>query len=280
MNKLMSAARRFLPPRDATKVEPAPAILIGLTSLSAFMIMGVHQPLIGWPLLITTVVVTLIQPHPIRRHLPLVHIALIILGLAPINTDLDNTHMAIMGAAITLSVAIPYLISAKIYGDHLIKFPLSHRRWDKAMFGYIGLTLALTYLLLPAYLVSTGSYLNWTVEGTAEGLTRLFLAVNAVGTWDELFFIATVLAVFRRYLPFWWANLAQAVIFTSFLYELGFREWGPLLTFPFAVLQGYIFKRTNSLDYVVTIHLALDLILYLALIHTHHPEWLNIFIIK
>ena len=34
----------------------------------------------------------------------------------------------------------------------------------------------------------------------------------------------------------WLANLLQAVIFVSFLWELGYQAWGPLLTFPFALV--------------------------------------------
>ena len=36
----------------------------------------------------------------------------------------------------------------------------------------------------------------------------------------------------------------------SFLWELGLPVVGPLLTIPFALLQGYTFQRTRSLAYV------------------------------
>lgn len=95
-------------------------------------------------------------------------------------------------------------------------------------------------------------------------LARLFVGVKAVGTWDELFFICTCLVILRRHFPLWQTNLLQAVIFVSFLLELGYSSWGPLLTVPFAlpahcgssircplrpVLQGYIFARTRSLTH-------------------------------
>ena len=47
-------------------------------------------------------------------------------------------------------------------------------------------------------------------------------------------------------------------MFVSFLWELGYREWGPLLTIPFALIQGWIFRRTTSLTYVVAVHLLFD----------------------
>ena len=47
----------------------------------------------------------------------------------------------------------------------------------------------------------------------------LFVGTNALGTWDELFFICTCFALLRRHLVDWQANLIQAVLFTSFLWE-------------------------------------------------------------
>jgi hypothetical protein len=67
-------------------------------------------------------------------------------------------------------------------------------------------------------------------------------------------------------------------MWTSFLYELGFRGWGPLLIFPFALSQGYVFKTTKSLLYIITVHLTIDFMLFLVLIHLHHPEHLRIFL--
>jgi membrane protease YdiL (CAAX protease family) len=102
--------------------------------------------------------------------------------------------------------------------------------------------------------------------------------VNAVGLWDELFFICTVFALLRRHFPMWTANLLQAVGFVSFLWELGYQSWGPALTVPFAVLQGYIFQRTRSLAYVVTVHLSFDLIIFMILVHAHTPALFDVFV--
>lgn len=103
------------------------------------------------------------------------------------------------------------------------------------------------------------------------------IGTQALGLWDELFFISTTLGLLRQFFPFAVANLFQAIMMTSFLYELGFRKWVFLILFLFSLLQGYIFKKTESLFYVITIHLTLDLVLYLALIHAYYPMWLPIF---
>ena len=109
-------------------------------------------------------------------------------------------------------------------------------------------------------------------------MIRLLIGTEALGLWDELFFVLTILAILRQYMPFWWANCIQAILWTLFLYQLSFRSWGPVFIFAFALLQGYIFLRTKSLLYLLSIHLTLDFILFLALVHAHYPELVRIFI--
>src|SRR5262249_46380897 len=140
-------------------------------------------------------------------------------------------------------------------------------------------TALIAYLLLPFYLRNTGSYVNWTVVPGTSHIIRLFLGTFMLGAWDEIFFVATVLAIFRQYLHFWYANVLQAALWTTFLYILGFHGWGFYLIFIFALIQGYIFRRTRSLLYIITIHLTLDFILFLALLHAYHPEWIRIFVV-
>ncbi|MCZ4501180.1 MAG: Abortive phage infection protein, partial [Marmoricola sp.] len=132
--------------------------------------------------------------------------------------------------------------------------------------------------ILPTYFITSGSYKNWPAIHSVDEIDRLFVGVNAVGIWDELFFICVVFALLRRHFPLWQANLLQAAIFVSFLWELGYQSWGPLLTIPFALLQGWIFSKTKSLTYVVCVHLLFDLVVFLVLVHAHNREWLTVFI--
>lgn len=106
-------------------------------------------------------------------------------------------------------------------------------------------------------------------------MARLFVGVGAVGIWDELFFICTVFVLLRRHFHDATANVLQAIVFVSFLWELGYRAWGPALTIPFALLQGFIFLRTRSLAYVVTVHLLFDAVVFLVLVHAHNPGLLD-----
>ena len=73
-------------------------------------------------------------------------------------------------------------------------------------------------------------------------------------------------------------NLLQAIVFVSFLWELGYRSWGPALTIPFALVQGWIFATTASLGYVVTVHLLFDAIVFLVLVHAHNPHLFDFFV--
>lgn len=249
-------------------------LLLAAVTLIAFQI----KPL-GWIFLLISALSLCLTDKKYARDVLLLHISLAILGLTPITTDISYSHIAIMTGMLILAVAIPYVVSRYIYKDHHVRFPFHHgRSWYKSEILYIVITAGLSYLILPFYLSNTGAYLNWPSDIEGDAIIRLFIGTNGLGIWDELFFICTALGILRHYFPFYWANLFQAVLFTSFLYELGFTGWGPLMIFIFALLQGYIFNKTESLLYVITIHLTLDLVLFLALINAHHPEVLPIFI--
>jgi membrane protease YdiL (CAAX protease family) len=251
-------------------------ILILITSI---VLIPLQMKFLGWSLLLITIILLLFSPRHYRRDMLLIVASLGILGITKINTDISFVHILQMGIMLFLAVAITFLVTRYIYKEKTIRFPFHHgRAWYKTEILYIFLTAAIAYLLLPFYLSNTGAYQNWTVLPGFSNLFILFLGTNVLGIWDELFFVSTVLAIFRKHFAFKVANAAQAVCFTAFLFELGFHGWAPLILYPFALTQGYIFKKTESLLYVITIHLTLDLVLYLALIHTHYPQWIKIFI--
>lgn len=222
-----------------------------------------------------------VSKPPFRRYAPLLLISLGLVATTPINTNISYPHMFIMGGMLALAVAIPYYFSHYIYRDGLITFPWHHgRRWYRSEILYVFLTAAATYLIMPFYLTETGSYRNWTVIPGISHILRLFIGTNFLGIWDELFFVTTILTIFRQYLPFWYANIAQSLLWITFLYVLGFRGWGPTILFLFCLSQGYIFRRTKSIIYILTIHLTLDFILFLTLLNTHYHSWIPIFITR
>ncbi|MGK0741726.1 CPBP family intramembrane glutamic endopeptidase [Leucobacter sp. Z1108] len=150
-------------------------------------------------------------------------------------------------------------------------------QWGLLHWGWLVAVLVLGWLILPFYFIGSGVYQNWPVVDSPELIARLFVGVGAVGIWDELFFICTVFALLRRHFPDWLANGLQAIVFVSFLWELGYRAWGPALTIPFALIQGWIFVRTRSLSYVVTVHLLFDAVVFAVLVHAHNPDLFAIF---
>ncbi len=255
-------------------------VSICLLLVAAVALIGLQVKPWGWILLLLSSISLLLTKKQFAKDIFLLNIAIAILGITPITTDISYSHMAIMGVTLALALIVPYVVSRFVYKDYRVRFPFHHgRSWYKTEIAYIFITALISYFLLPFYLVNTGTYTNWPAGTDASSLVRLFIGTNGLGIWDELFFICTALGLLRHHFKFYLANIFQAVLFAAFLYELGFRGWGPVMIFIFAFVQGYVFKKTESLVYVITIHLTLDLVLFLALIHAHHPELIKIFLI-
>lgn len=214
-----------------------------------------------------------------RKNVFLIYLCLGILGITPINTSTDFPHALLMGAALVGVVLVPYYVTKYLYKNNTIVFPsLKEKGWHKNRPLYLLFVAAIGYLLIPFMLRDTGSYINWDIQPGAWNLIESYMGLNFVGIWDELFFVCTVLAILQKYFPFYIANLAQAIVFTSFLYTLAFQGWCVFVIFIFALVQGYIFKATKSLLYILAIHLTVDLVLHLSLVHLHLPDLLPYFI--
>lgn len=215
----------------------------------------------------------------LARDLACIAAGLVIVSTVSVEADISWGNFILLGVVLATAVAVPYLLSRFVFKDRAVRFAWRGGwPWSRVQWAYLALVLVAGWLILPFYFISSGVYLNWPAVHEWHEVARLFVGVNAVGTWDELFFICTVFALLLRHFPTWQANLLQAVIFVSFLWELGYREWGPVLTFPFALLQGWIFGRTRTLPYVLTVHLLFDLIVFLVIVHARNPGALPIFL--
>ncbi|MGF2948409.1 CPBP family intramembrane glutamic endopeptidase [Microbacterium alcoholitolerans] len=216
----------------------------------------------------------------LTRDLSLIGLGMLIVHAISLEAQLDNLAMLRFTLALGGAVVVPYVVSRFVFRDRAISFPWrTRKRWAAWQWGWLVAVLVLGWLILPFYFITSGVYQNWPVVDDPDLIARLFVGVGAVGIWDELFFICTVFALLRRHMPNVTANLLQAVVFVSFLWELGYREWGPALTIPFALLQGWIFLRTHSLAYVVTVHLLFDAVVFAVLVHAHNPGLLPIFLV-
>jgi membrane protease YdiL (CAAX protease family) len=277
----------------------APALLVCLAAPAFFVL---RVPWVGWVLLAAGMAVAVamervpasqqvlqgagasapatqedgIRQPSLVRDLSLIAVGMLIVSVIPLKAELDNLAILRFALALGGAVAVPYVISRWVYRDHAIRFPWrGGGRWTAFQWTWLVAVLLLGWLILPFYFITSGVYLNWPVVDTPDLIARLFVGVGAVGIWDELFFICTCFALLRRHFPFWQANVLQAVVFVSFLWELGYQAWGPLLTIPFALLQGFIFMKTRSLAYVVTVHLLFDAVVFLVLVHAHNPGMLD-----
>ncbi len=196
-----------------------------------------------------------------------------IISLIPLKADISWPMFVTFGVVLGAAVGVPWLLSHRGFGVDAVRFPWGGWRWSRAQWTYLVCVLTAAFFILPFYFLTSGVYANWPAIHTPSEIGRLLVGVNVVGLWDELFFICTVFALLRRHFVVWQANLLQATIFVSFLWELGYQAWGPLLTVPFALIQGAIFQLTKNLTYVVVLHLLFDVIVFLVILHGHNPDW-------
>jgi hypothetical protein len=256
-----------------------PAFLVCAAAISLF---GFQLKLPGYALLAVGLVIAWLVDRSGRTErlapdLLLIAIGQVIISTMSLEADISYWNMVRFTVVLGGAVVVPYVISRYVYGERVIRFPWrTGRRWTRTQWLYlIGVSFA-GWLILPYYFITSGVYTNWPTVVAPDEIARLFVGVNAVGTWDELFFICTVFALLRRHFTTWQANILQAIVFVSFLWELGYQAWGPLLTIPFALIQGYTFKLTKSLTYVLVVHLIFDAVVFMVIVYAHNG-WPAIF---
>ncbi|MFV0374397.1 CPBP family intramembrane glutamic endopeptidase [Microbacterium sp.] len=273
--------RSGAPDRPVVSAGTIPALLVCLAAPALFVL---RLPWLGWVLLAAGVAVALLRERraavaaapSLTRDLVLIGAGLLIVNTIDLKAELDNAAMLRFTLALGGAVVVPYVVSRFGFRDRAIRFPWrGGGRWSGFQWVWLVAVLLLAWLILPFYFITSGVYQNWPVVDTPDLVARLFVGVGAVGIWDELFFICTCFALLRRHFADAAANVLQAIVFVSFLWELGYQSWGPVLTIPFALLQGYIFLRTRSLGYVVTVHLLFDAVVFAVLVHAHNPGVLD-----
>lgn len=248
-------------------------------ALSAFFLFALQWTLVGLGVLVASLALAWVLSKELCKDLLLIGLGLTIVASTSVRAGISWPRFFAIGAALGGAVLVPFLVDRLIYRRRVLRYPWrTGRKWQRWQLYYLIVVPALAYLILPFYFIRSGAYQNWPVITTLSEHLRFFVGVNAVGTWDELFFICTCFAVLRRHFPFWQANLLQAVIMVSFLWELGYQVWGPLLTFPFALVQGYLFTKSRSLTYVVIVHLIFDAVVFLAIVHANNPSFFPYFL--
>jgi membrane protease YdiL (CAAX protease family) len=264
---------------DRTRVPAWGLVAAAGVSASAVVLFALLLPGWGHALLVLSVLLAWRVDSGLGRDLTLVGAGIAIVSTTSVEADLRWDRFLTLGAVLTAAVAVPLMLDRLWLRRRAIVFPWrTGTSWTRLQWSYVVAVPVLGWAILPAYFIHSGSYRNWPHVQESSELARFFVGVNFVGLWDELFFICTCFALLRRHFGLWTANVLQAAVFVSFLWELGYRSWGPLLTIPFALLQGWIFNRTRNLTYVVVVHLLFDVIVFLAIVHAHTPQTLRIFI--
>jgi hypothetical protein len=216
----------------------------------------------------------------VARDVFLIALGQCVVSLIPLKAELDDSAFVRFTLGLGGAVVLPYVVSRVVFRDRAVRFPWrGGGRWAWWQWAWLLGVIVLGWLILPFYFVTSGVYTNWPVVDTPELIGRLFVGVGAVGIWDELFFVCTVFVLLRRHLPDLTANVLQAIVFVSFLWELGYQAWGPVLTVPFALIQGFLFLRTRSLGYIVTVHLLFDAVVFGVLVHAHNPGAVSFFLV-
>jgi membrane protease YdiL (CAAX protease family) len=258
-----------------------------LRLLAAGFVCGAAVPLyvflqrpLGYAMLAAGLVIAFAVDRYLLRHLALVTASLVVISTVSLAADLSNAGIARFTVVLSLALLIPWLALRYVFREEdVMRFPWrTGRRWSRFEYTYLVVVLAIGYVLLPVYFIGSGAYQNWPPVTEPGMIARLFVGVNGVGLWDELFFICTLFAMLRRHFPMWQANVLQSVVFVSFLWELGYQLWAPVFTVPFALLQGFIFQRTRSLTYVVAVHLSFDAVIFMILVHAHSPQLFDVFL--
>ena len=257
------------------------AALVALAAPALFVARSTAgYPWAGYLALAIGLAVATATNRRLARDLALIAVPLLLISFISVEANLEWGNIALMGTVLTTCVVFPYVMSRWVYRDHAVRFPgRPGEPWSRGEWSWLAAVLLLGYAILPVYFITSGSYRNWPAVESFSEIARLFVGVGFVGIWDELFFICVVFALLRRHFPFWVANALQAIVFVSFLWELGYRSWGPALTLPFALIQGWIFEKSRSVYYIITVHLLFDVVVFLVLVYAHHPAWVPIFLV-
>ena len=214
-------------------------------------------------------------PYRRKRYLALAA-PLLLLAFTPISTDTSPRGFALLGASFVLALLLPTFILWR-ERPRPVTFTFWPERPQPVDISYTLLAVPLAWGAFQLYfgVLSPAVPFNWSLSTTPDNaeLLRLFVGINLVGIWDELFFINVGYAVLRQLFGPRTANLAQAVIYTTVLWTMAFRGVGPIFVYLFALTQGAMFERSKVLVWVLIAHLTVDYFLFQAIFTAYYPNF-------
>ena len=253
---LLTAALLLIPfERPLLGLSGTPRLLLGLLAA------------LGFALLLR------LEPAERRRIYLVLALPLTLLALVPIDTGLGWGHIAVLASAFLAAVVVPYLL---LRGRGVIVYRWFPERLDPLDLFYTLLSVPLAWLAFRIYfgVVNPEAPFNWVLPPVPDNLEtfKLFMGLNGVGVWDELFFINTCYALLRVLFPARVAIPAQAVFYVSILWDMAFTGWGPVLVLTLALTQGAMYERSRVLIWVLIVHLVVDLFLFQGIVSAHYPD--------
>ena len=261
-------------PATLLKRTPPVAALAALL-LAAVLLIPVENFTAGLAVWALAAVLTASQPDPrVRRNLAVLLACILLLGFAPIHTELSTPHFFSLGA-VFLSVVLGPALFMRWQARGEVRWRLWPVRFSWRDLTYTLISIPLAWGVIEVYFFSLNPELptRWplSMEHRVDAIKRLAIGVNCVGIWDELFFVNTVYAILRGVFPARIANPAQAVIYTSVLYDMAFTGHGVWIVYLFALTQGLMYEKSRVLMHVLIVHLIVDLFLVMAIVQYHYP---------
>ncbi|MFT5233977.1 MAG: hypothetical protein ACI9UK_001483 [Candidatus Krumholzibacteriia bacterium] len=254
-------------------------LIIGLKSVAP-VVAGIPWHYIGWPMVAGSLLVARwrLPGDPWWRTLALFAYLIAVLFYTRIDGDTSTAHVIELAVMLGVGVLLVPALLAKYWLRAPLDYSWFNGRWTLRMWLWLpfGFVLAFGFMWFYFNHLTPTLHHSWPLPLTGDrtdAMWSLFWGCNFVGVWDELAFINFVFVLICRRFSFAEANLAQAVFFTSFLYEMAFVGWGPVVIFGFALVQGLTYRRTQSLFYIVILHLLIDSILFYMIVNRWYPGW-------
>ncbi|HET6747099.1 MAG TPA: type II CAAX endopeptidase family protein [Candidatus Saccharimonadales bacterium] len=198
-------------------------------------------------------------------HVGLMAVGLALLLATPVGTSISWGRFFLMAGGMLLAVIVPYAISRYYFKHSLVHFNLNLRRkWSWLEIAYVVGAVVSCMLCMLLYFSTTNAHENWSMA-TPSDIAVVFTCIMVIGIWEEFFFIGTVYGILQRVLPYAWAIVLQAIFFSAFLFQIGFRGWIVLLVFLYAMFQAYVFHKTKTLLVTLVIHILVDFAVFVNL---------------
>jgi hypothetical protein len=218
---------------------------------------------------------TAVQSDPrVRRNLGVLLACVLVLAYAPIHTNLSTPHFLTLGS-IFLAVVLGPALFMRWQARGEVRWRLWPTGFSARDLIYTLLSIPLAWGVIEVYFFTLNPELptHWVLpaEFSVDAVKRLAVGINCVGIWDELFFVNTVYAILRGIFPARIANAAQAVVYTSVLYDMAFTGHGIWIVYLFALTQGVMYEKSRVLLYVLIVHLIVDAFLVMAILQYYYP---------